>query len=34
VLDDVAREIGYFAPAVGPIPETGVDLKVNQLATA
>lgn len=32
VLDDVAREIMYFAPAVGVIPDVGVDLRVNQLA--
>ncbi len=32
VLDDMAREILYFAPAVGSIPAVGVDLKVNQLA--
>ena len=32
VLDEVAREIAYFAPAAGPIPEVGVDLRVNQLA--
>lgn len=33
VLDEVAREIGYFAAASGPIPEHGLDLKINQLAT-
>lgn len=32
VLDDVARDIGYFAAAAGPVPEVGVDLKVNMLA--
>lgn len=32
VLDDVAREIGYFSAASGPVPEYGVDLKINQLA--
>jgi NADH-quinone oxidoreductase subunit G len=32
VLADVAREIPFFAPAAGEIPELGVDLKVNQLA--
>jgi NADH-quinone oxidoreductase subunit G len=32
VLDDVARSIGYFAVATAPIPEVGVDLKLNQLA--
>jgi NADH-quinone oxidoreductase subunit G len=31
-LDDLAREIAYFAPAIGDIPDAGVDLKVNQLA--
>jgi len=34
VLEDLAREIAYFAPATGRIPETGVDLKVNQLANS
>ena len=33
-LDEVAREIPYFAAATDPIPEHGLDLKVNQLATA
>ena len=32
VLDEIAREIGYFAVAADPIPEVGVDLKVNLLA--
>ncbi len=32
VLDEVAGEIGYFAAASGPIPPTGIDLKVNLLA--
>ena len=32
VLDEVAREIAYFAAAAGPLPAVGVDLKVNQLA--
>jgi NADH-quinone oxidoreductase subunit G len=32
VLDDLAREILYFSAAVVPIPETGLDLKVNLLA--
>ena len=31
-LGDLAREIAYFAPASGDIPNVGVDLKVNQLA--
>lgn len=33
VLQEVAREIGYFAAASGEIPSVGVDLRVNQLAT-
>ena len=33
VLDEAAREIPYFAAATDPIPEHGLDLKVNQLAT-
>jgi len=32
VLDKVAREIAFFAAAAGPIPDVGVDLRVNQLA--
>ena len=32
VLDDIAREIGYFSAAAEGVPELGVDLKVNQLA--
>jgi hypothetical protein len=32
VLDEVAREIGYFAAAQETVSPTGVDLKVNQLA--
>ncbi len=32
VLDDLSREIPYFAAAKGPIPPTGLDLKVNMLA--
>mgnify|MGYP000852397038 FL=1 len=32
VLSEVARQIAYFAPAAGDVPETGVDLKVNWLA--
>jgi NADH-quinone oxidoreductase subunit G len=32
VLDDMAREIPYFAAAVRGVPEVGLDLKVNQLA--
>jgi NADH-quinone oxidoreductase subunit G len=34
VLNEVAREIGYFAAATDDIPDVGVDLKVNQLAGA
>ena len=33
-LDEVAREIRYFSPAAGPVPEVGIDLKVNLLADA
>ncbi|MGO8688364.1 MAG: 2Fe-2S iron-sulfur cluster-binding protein [Thermoguttaceae bacterium] len=32
VLDEIAREIIYFSAAAGPIPELGLDLKVNLLA--
>jgi NADH-quinone oxidoreductase subunit G len=32
VLDELSREILYFAVAAGPIPEVGVDLKLNRLA--
>jgi len=32
VLDQVAREIQYFAAAAGEVPETGIDLRVNLLA--
>ena len=34
VLAELARAIAYFAPAAGPIPAVGVDLKVNQLANS
>jgi NADH-quinone oxidoreductase subunit G len=34
VLDEVAAEIPYFAVAADEVPDTGVDLKLNQLATA
>lgn len=34
VLQEVARNITYFRAAVGSIPATGVDLKVNLLAEA
>ena len=33
VLDELARQIAYFAPAAGPLPAVGIDLKVNQLAS-
>jgi NADH-quinone oxidoreductase subunit G len=33
VLDEVAREILYFNVAASPIPDVGVDLKANLLAT-
>ncbi|MBN2578029.1 MAG: 2Fe-2S iron-sulfur cluster binding domain-containing protein [Pirellulales bacterium] len=32
VLDEIAREIIYFSAAIGPVPETGIDLKSNLLA--
>ncbi len=32
VLNEVAGQITYFAAAMDPVPATGVDLKVNQLA--
>ena len=32
VLDEIAREILYFSAVVGPVPETGIDLRVNLLA--
>jgi NADH-quinone oxidoreductase subunit G len=32
VLDEIAREITYFSAIVGPVPETGVDLRGNLLA--
>jgi NADH-quinone oxidoreductase subunit G len=34
VLQDIAREIGYFSSVGGEVPDVGVDLKVNQLAGA
>lgn len=34
VLDDLSREILYFAVATAPIPDVGVDLKLNQLANS
>jgi NADH-quinone oxidoreductase subunit G len=33
VLEDVAREITFFGAAQGPIPATGVDLRIHQLAS-
>jgi NADH-quinone oxidoreductase subunit G len=32
VLDDVSREVLYFSAATAPVPEVGMDLKVNLLA--
>lgn len=32
VLDDLCREVLYFAPAAGPLPESGLDMKINKLA--
>lgn len=32
VLDELAREILYFSAIVGPVPETGIDLRGNLLA--
>lgn len=32
VLSEIAAEILYFAVAAGPIPDVGVNLKVNLLA--
>jgi len=32
VLAELAREIAYFAAAAGPMPDVGVDMKVNWLA--
>lgn len=34
VLTEIAREIVSFSAALGPVPETGVDLKANLLAQA
>ena len=33
VLEEIGREIAFFAPAIGGVPDVGVDLKVNQLAS-
>src|SRR5262249_41172948 len=32
VLDELAREMGYFSAAIEPVPSVGIDLKINQLA--
>lgn len=32
VLEEIGREIPFFAPAIGGVPDVGVDLKVNQIA--
>ena len=32
VLEEIAREILYFSAIVGPVPETGIDLRSNLLA--
>ncbi|MCP4189397.1 MAG: 2Fe-2S iron-sulfur cluster binding domain-containing protein [Planctomycetaceae bacterium] len=32
VMQEIAREIAFFAPAAEPVPAVGVDLRVNQLA--
>ena len=34
VLSEIAGEIAYFAAAMDEVPDVGVDLKVNQLASA
>ncbi len=34
VLQELAQDIVYFRAALGPIPETGVDLRVNLLANS
>jgi NADH-quinone oxidoreductase subunit G len=33
VLDDLSREILYFSAATAAVPDVGLDLKINQLAT-
>ena len=33
-LDELAREVLYFSAVRGPVPEVGIDLKVNLLAEA
>ncbi len=32
VLDELSRTVMYFSAATGPIPDSGLDLKVNRLA--
>ena len=34
VLDDLSREVLFFAPASSPLPETGLDMKINKLTEA
>ncbi|MGA2032216.1 MAG: 2Fe-2S iron-sulfur cluster-binding protein [Thermoguttaceae bacterium] len=34
VLDELARQILYFSAAAGPVPDVGIDLKINLLAHA
>lgn len=34
VMEQLAREIAYFEPAIEPVPSVGVDLKVHQVADA
>lgn len=34
VLSEIAAEISYFSAAGGPVPDVGIDLKVNLLADA
>jgi hypothetical protein len=33
VLEEIAREILYFSAISGSVPETGIDLRSNLLAT-
>ncbi len=32
ILEEIAREIPYFSAVIGPVPETGIDLRRNLLA--
>jgi hypothetical protein len=32
VLEEIAQEILYFSAIVGPVPEKGIDLRMNLLA--